>query len=159
MFALFSNCVKTLRDYPRVDANMQMQGYWILNSAFWLQLKWEALFCAKDASLSKINAAMHVCETNNIRFYTMWTWLLFCASAESLVLPDLVSDVQAIPNGTMPAAAVPMPMPFPSAGDISAMSTEDARDRMTVYSGPFLNLFLSKLESLEFNVGSRTHSV
>lgn len=89
----------------------------------------------------------------------MWTWLLFCVSTESLVLPDLVSDVQAILNGTMPAAAVPMPMPFPSAGDISAMGTEDARDRMTVYSGPFLNLFLSKLESLEFNVGSRTHSV
>lgn len=61
------------------------------------------------------------------------------------MLPDLVSDVQAILNGTMPAAAVPMPMPFPSAGDISAMSTEDARDRMTVYSGHFKTFYSSML--------------
>ena len=101
----------------------------------WLQLKWEALFCAKDASLSKINAAMHVCHMSSVRFYTMWTWLLFCVSTESLVLPDLLSDVKAVLNGNMPAAVVSMPKLFPSASDISAMGTEDASDRMTVALG------------------------
>ena len=70
----------------------------------------------------------------------MWTWFLFCASAESLVLPDLLSDVKAILNGNMPAAVVSMPKLFPSASDISAMGTEDASDRMTVVLG-ILKLF------------------
>lgn len=72
----------------------------------------QCLSTCKRRQFEQDQCSNHVWETSSVRFDTVWTWLLFCVSAESLMLPDLLSDVKAILNGNMPAAVVSMPKCF-----------------------------------------------